>query len=74
MIPDMIKARGKKKQLDKQEEEALTEIQRALLHNNQVETPDDIDLNVLFLAVCKTPENMNTMLESMNQVMQEMVE
>ena len=36
LIPDMIKARGKKKQLDKQEEETLTEIQRALLQNNQV--------------------------------------
>ena len=35
---------------------------------------EDIDLNDLFLAVCKTPDNMNTMLESMNQVMQEMVE
>jgi hypothetical protein len=36
LIPDMIKARGKKKQLDKQEEKALTEIHKALLDNNQV--------------------------------------
>lgn len=36
LIPDMIKARGKKKQLDKKEEKALTEIQKALLDNNQV--------------------------------------
>ena len=52
----------------------LADNMQTLLHNNPVETPDDIDLNDLFLAVCKTPENMNTMLESMNQVMQEMVE
>ena len=52
----------------------LVDNMQTLLHNNPVETPDDIDLNDLFIAVCKTPENMNIMLESMNQVMQEMVE
>lgn len=48
----------------------LVDNMQTLMHNEPVETPDDIDLNDLFLAVCKTPENMNTMLESMNSVMQ----
>lgn len=50
----------------------LVENMQSLLHNSPVSTPDDCDLNDLFLAVCKTPENMNTMLESMNNVMQSM--
>ena len=47
---------------------------QTLLHNSPVNTPDDIDLNELFLAVCKTPENMNTMLENMQRVMQSVAE
>lgn len=50
----------------------LADNMQTLLHNAPVVTPDDIDLNDLFLAVCKTPENMNTMLEQMQRVMQAM--
>lgn len=51
----------------------LVDGMQTLLHNSPVSTPDDCDLNDLFLAVCKTPENMNSMLEAMNNVMQSMV-
>ena len=52
----------------------LVDNMQTLLHNQPVVTPDDIDLNELFLAVCKTPENMNVMLESMQQVMHGLAE
>ena len=52
----------------------LADNMQTLLHNSPVNTPDDIDLNELFLAVCKTPENMNTMLENMQRVMQSVAE
>ena len=52
----------------------LADNMQTLLHNSPVNTPDDIDLNDLFLAVCKTPENMNTMLENMQRVMQSLAE
>ena len=35
-IPDMLKARAKKKKLELQEEKSLSELQQALLENNQV--------------------------------------
>lgn len=44
----------------------LVDNMQTLLHNAPVNMPDDCDLNDLFLAVCKTPENMNTMLETMH--------
>lgn len=47
----------------------LAENMQSLLHNAPVSTPDDCDLNDLFLAVCKTPENMNAMLEAMNETL-----
>lgn len=50
----------------------LVDNMQALLHDSPVETPDDIDLNDLFLAVSRTPENMNTMLETMQRIMAEM--
>ena len=50
----------------------LVDNMQTLLHNTPVVTPDDCDLNELFLAVCKTPENMNIMLESIHQEMQSM--
>lgn len=50
----------------------LADNMQCLLHNAPVETSDDCDLNDYFLAVCKTPENMNAMLECMNETMQEM--
>lgn len=49
----------------------LADNMQCLLHNAPVETAEDCDLNDYFLAVCKTPENMNTMLECMNRIMQE---
>lgn len=52
----------------------LVDNMQTLLHNEPVKTPDDIDLNDLFLAVCKTPENMNTMLENTQRVMQSLAE
>lgn len=52
----------------------LVDNMQTLLHNEPVKTSDDIDLNDLFLAVCKTPENMNTMLENMQRVMQSLAE
>lgn len=36
LIPDMLKAREKKKKLESQEKEPLSELQKALLENNQV--------------------------------------
>lgn len=45
----------------------MAEGMQCLLHNSTVEISDDSDLNDYFLAVCKTPENMNTMLESMRE-------
>ena len=52
----------------------LVDNMQTLMHNSPVETPDDMDLNELFLAVCRSPENMNTMLETMQQVMQGLAE
>lgn len=49
----------------------LADNMQCLLHNAPVETSDDCDLNDYFLAVCKTPENMNAMLEAMNEAMAE---
>ena len=36
LIPDMLEARAKKKKLESQEKEPLSELQQALLENNQV--------------------------------------
>ena len=52
----------------------LVDNMQTLMHNSPVETSDDMDLNELFLAVCRSPENMNTMLETMQQVMQGLAE
>lgn len=52
----------------------LVDNMQSLLHNNPVETSDDADLNELFLAVSRTPENMNTMLETMQRVMTEIAQ
>ncbi len=52
----------------------LVDNMQTLMHNSPVETPDDMDLNELFLAVSRSPENMNTMLETMQQVMQGLAE
>lgn len=45
----------------------LIENMQCLLASAPVNMDDEADLNETFLAVCRTPENMNTMLETMQQ-------
>lgn len=43
----------------------LIENMQCLLHSKPLKMDEEADLNEVFLAVCRTPENMNTMLETM---------
>lgn len=45
----------------------LIENMQCLLHAAPLQFDDEADLNEIFLAVCRNPENMNTMLETMQQ-------
>jgi hypothetical protein len=44
-----------------------------MLHSRPLEFSDEADLNDMFLAVCRTPENMNTMLSVMQQTVQQRI-
>ncbi|MBO7645844.1 MAG: hypothetical protein J6S52_02415 [Prevotella sp.] len=47
----------------------LVENMQCLLHSKPVLFDDDADLNEMFRIVCVTPENMNTMLTTMQQTL-----
>ena len=49
----------------------LIENMQCMLHAKPMDFDDDADLNEMFAAVCITPENMNTMLTTMQQTLQE---
>lgn len=51
----------------------LIENMQCMLHSHPLEFSDETDLNDMFLAVCRTPENMNTMLSVMQQTIQQKV-
>lgn len=47
----------------------LIENMQCLLAAAPISVDDEADLNETFIAVCRTPENMNAMLETMQQIM-----
>lgn len=49
----------------------LMDNMQCLLHSHPVEMSDDIDLTEAFMKVCRNEENMNTMLQTMQAVLQE---
>lgn len=49
----------------------LIENMQCMLHAKPMDFDDDADLNEMFATVCITPENMNTMLTTMQQTLQE---
>lgn len=51
----------------------LIENMQCMLHSRPLEFSDEADLNDMFLAVCRTPENMNTMLSVMQQTVQQRI-
>lgn len=52
----------------------LVDNMQCLLHSRPAQISDEADLNETFLAVCRTPENMNTMLETMQATFMELQE
>ncbi len=49
----------------------LVDNMQCLMSSKPIAMSDEADLNETFLAVCRTPENMNTMLETMQRTLME---
>ena len=52
----------------------LVDNMQCLMSSKPIVMSDEADLNETFLAVCRTPENMNTMLETMQRTLMEVQE